>query len=70
MSRLIGYIPPIHTEELPLEEREHEEVKIASKTAQKKRLKALNLMVALKKRLPPRKPHARSSPSKEGAHVC
>lgn len=29
MSRLIGYIPPIHTEELPLEEHEHEEVKMS-----------------------------------------
>lgn len=28
MSRLIGYIPPIHTEELPMEESEHEEVKL------------------------------------------
>ena len=29
MSRLIGYIPPIHTEELPLEELEQEEVKMS-----------------------------------------
>ena len=28
MAKLIGYIPPIHTEELPLEESEHDEVKL------------------------------------------
>lgn len=30
MARLVGYIPPIHTENLPPEERKHEEVKLSS----------------------------------------